>query len=80
MPESTYLHNGQVYSPHGGRCVGPPPPIKDEGDPMTIWVNATRTVMVRRWPDGTMEVATRPHESGIWGPPTVVREEAAVHA
>lgn len=23
MPESTYLHNGQVYSPNGGRCAGP---------------------------------------------------------
>lgn len=41
MPETNYLHDGQVYSPNGRRVKGPPPPIKDEGDPMSdkpVWV------------------------------------------
>jgi hypothetical protein len=41
------------------------------------WVNADRTVLVSRYPDGTMEVATREEPGAIWGPPVVVTMEAA---
>lgn len=40
-----------------------------------LWVNAERTVLVRMWDSGRVEVATRDHESHTWGPPTVVLEE-----
>lgn len=42
---------------------------------MKIMVNEDRTVLVTVYDDGTTTVATRPHESGIWGPPSVVLEE-----
>lgn len=42
---------------------------------MKIMVNEDRTVLVTVYEDGTMTVATRPHESGIWGPPVRVEEE-----
>ena len=40
-----------------------------------IFVNEDRTVFVRMWPGGTMEVATRPEPGAIWGPPIRVVEE-----
>jgi hypothetical protein len=40
-----------------------------------LWVNEDRTVLVRQWPDGTVEVATRPTSDDIWGPPTVMLPE-----
>lgn len=42
-----------------------------------LWVNDTRTVLVRWWPDNTMEVATRSHPDAIWGPPTTLLMEVA---
>ena len=39
-----------------------------------IYVNDTRTVMVRVWDDGIMEVATREDPGMTWGPPVRVRE------
>lgn len=41
-----------------------------------LWVNAERTVLVRLWDDGSMEVATRSEPGATWGPPVEVREEA----
>ena len=42
-----------------------------------LWVDETRTVLVRAWDDGIMEVATREHPDAIWGPPVRLREERA---
>lgn len=42
---------------------------------MKLWVNEDRTVLVREFEDGTMEVATRPEAGAIWGPPTIVTPE-----
>jgi hypothetical protein len=40
-----------------------------------LWINDERTVLVRLWSDGTMEVATREDPSYVWGPPTYVNEK-----
>jgi hypothetical protein len=40
-----------------------------------IWVNADRTMFVRLWGDGTVEVATRDNSWETWGPPTTLVEE-----
>jgi hypothetical protein len=40
-----------------------------------LWVNEDRTVLVRQWEDGTVEVATREHASHTWGPPVTLTEE-----
>jgi hypothetical protein len=42
---------------------------------MKLWVSEDRLVFVRQWPDGAMEVATREHPDGIWGPPKVLTPE-----
>jgi hypothetical protein len=51
-------------------------------DDYRLFVNEDRTVMVRIWtadesdaPHGIVEVATREHPSGVWGPPKVLKEE-----
>lgn len=38
-------------------------------DPYLLLVNDERTILVRIWPRGTIEAATRPEEGAIWGPP-----------
>jgi hypothetical protein len=40
-----------------------------------LWVNWERTLMVRMWDDGTVEVAKRSHTWDAWGPPVTVDEE-----
>lgn len=40
-----------------------------------LWVNAERTVLVRLWENGKVEVATREHASHTWGPPAYLEEE-----
>lgn len=45
-----------------------------------LWVNETRTLLVRLWDNGTVEVARREHESHIWGPPVTLTEEPIVKA
>jgi hypothetical protein len=40
-----------------------------------LWVNESRTVMVRLWGSGTVEVATRKDPSHTWGPPVYLEEE-----
>jgi hypothetical protein len=40
-----------------------------------IWVNEERTVLVRLWAGGTMEVARRDDPSHTWGPPVYLTEE-----
>ena len=40
-----------------------------------LYVNVDSTVMVRMWSNGVVEVATRDHRGGIWGPPTPLVEE-----
>jgi hypothetical protein len=40
-----------------------------------IWVNDNRTMFVRMWEDGSVEVATRDNSYETWGPPTVLTEE-----
>lgn len=41
----------------------------------TLWVNDARTVLVRIWSNGTIEVALRDHPSHTWGPPITLMEE-----
>lgn len=40
-----------------------------------LWVNESRTVLVRFWKSGTVEVATRETPAHTWGPPIVCDEE-----
>lgn len=40
-----------------------------------LWVNEERTVLVRLWANGKVEVATREHPSDTWGPPVYLEEE-----
>jgi hypothetical protein len=40
-----------------------------------IWVNAERTVLVRLWGNGVVEVATRPTPDYVWSPPVTCKEE-----
>jgi hypothetical protein len=44
-----------------------------------LWVNEERTILVRMWDSGLVEVATREEPGWPWGPPVVLREEE-VHA
>lgn len=40
-----------------------------------LYVNEERTVFVRVWADGTVEVARRDDPSHTWGPPVYLKEE-----
>lgn len=40
-----------------------------------LWVNAERTVFVRLWENGKVEVSTREHASRMWEPPVELEEE-----
>ena len=40
-----------------------------------LWVNVERTVLVRRWEDGRVEVALRESQAHTWGPPVWLEEE-----
>lgn len=40
-----------------------------------LFVNAERTVLVRLWPSGRVEVARRDDPDAIWGPPVLLEEE-----
>ena len=41
-----------------------------------IWVNEERTVLVRSWDSGQVEVSVRDDPAAIWGPPIpMMREE-----
>lgn len=44
----------------------------------SLYVNAERTVLVRRWANGVIEVCTRVDAGATWGPPVQVFEEAVV--
>lgn len=41
----------------------------------TLYVNDERTVLVRVWSSGTVEVATRETSDHTWGPPVYLHEE-----
>lgn len=41
-----------------------------------LWVNDDRTVLVRLWVNGTMETAHRDEPGDVWGPPTLLRQDA----
>jgi hypothetical protein len=41
-----------------------------------LWVNDDRTVMLRMWPDGQVEVCLRDDAGHTWGPPIMLTEEA----
>jgi hypothetical protein len=43
-----------------------------------IWLNPERTVMVRRWDSGEMEVTFRDDPSHVWGPPIRVEPESTL--
>jgi hypothetical protein len=34
-----------------------------------LWVNEARTLLVRQWDDGQVEIAERDHPNMTWGPP-----------
>ena len=40
-----------------------------------LFVNEERTVLVRLWAVGTVEVATRQHQAETWGRPVYLTEE-----
>lgn len=40
-----------------------------------LWVNPARTILVRMWEDGKIEVATRETPAHTWGPPVLLDEE-----
>lgn len=40
-----------------------------------LWINEERTLFVRLWESGVMEVATRDHPGETWGPPIKCDEE-----
>jgi len=40
-----------------------------------LFVNEARTVLVRIWSNGVIEVALRDHPSDTWGPPITLTEE-----
>lgn len=40
-----------------------------------LWVNLDRTMFVRMWDDGRVEVATREDSADLWGPPVDLEEE-----
>lgn len=40
-----------------------------------LWVNEERTVLVRLWASGVVEVATRESPDHTWGPPVTCEEE-----
>ena len=42
-----------------------------------LWVNKERTVLVRLWANGKVEVATRLTPEHTWGPPIFLAEENA---
>lgn len=40
-----------------------------------LWVNETRTILVRIWEDGRVEVSLRLSNQHTWGPPIGLTEE-----
>lgn len=44
-------------------------------DGYRLWVNAERTLLVRLWDSGRIEVATREDSDATWGPPVYLTEE-----
>ncbi len=41
----------------------------------SLFVNADRTILVRMWESGKVEIATRPDPCAVWGPPTELHQE-----
>jgi len=46
-----------------------------EAMPYRLWVNEARTVLVRIWESGLVEVCFREDAGNTWGPPIRVMEE-----
>ena len=42
---------------------------------MKQWINDERTVLVRQYDNGPMEVATRPEPGATWSPPVTVHPD-----
>jgi len=40
-----------------------------------LFVNEDRTVLVRMWNSGEVEVSTREDDRDVWGPPVTAKEE-----
>lgn len=40
-----------------------------------LWVNDERTILVRRWSSGTVEVCIREHPSHTWPAPITLKPE-----
>jgi len=47
--------------------------MSDDG--YRLWINKDRTVLVRLYSSGRMEVATRDEPWDSWGPPVKLKEE-----
>ena len=40
-----------------------------------LWVNPERTILVRLWESGKIEIAFRDSPAHTWGPPILLEEE-----
>jgi len=40
-----------------------------------IWTNEQRTILVRLWGNGALEIASRDSADDVWGPPFTLRED-----
>lgn len=54
---------------HGGADLG------DRVTNYRLYVNAARTILIRFWDNGEVEVCTRESGDHIWGPPVRMVEE-----
>ena len=43
-----------------------------------LWTNEERTILVRIWAAGVIEVSVRASPDHVWGPPIRLREEELV--
>lgn len=76
---SPHIDPAEAGEPSSGNILkdlgfGVSDPIGSSRPTYRLWTNEPRTVLVRLWPDGQMEVATREHAGHTWGPPTYVKE------
>lgn len=68
-PDQAYEHVRESMADAADRKRVLAPPM------CRLWVNEERTMLVRLWNTGTVEVATRKDPVYTWSPPTYLTEE-----